>query len=77
MLNKISEATVIPVSILAVMLSLAAGGAWWMSALYARVAQAEDNVSDLQDSQKEIVEELKYVNHNLIEIKTVLKGSLK
>lgn len=74
LLSKISEATLIPVSLLAIILSISVGGAWWMSALYARVVRAEDNVSDLQASQKEVIEELKVINTNLVEIKIVLKA---
>lgn len=73
-MSKISENTLVPISAIAVVLATATGGAWWMSALYSRVARAEENVMILQGSQKEIVDQLKTVNENLIEIKTVLKG---
>lgn len=77
LLSKITETTLVPVSMFAIILSACAAGSWWLSALYARVAKAEDNIVELQASQREIIEELKDVNINLVEIKTVLKGSLK
>lgn len=49
------------------------GGAWWMSALYARVASAERDISTLQQSHRDTVKELKEMNQTLVEIKTILK----
>ncbi len=72
-LVKLNENTLFPASIVFAFLSIFGGSCWWMSALYTRVAQAENNISDLQESQGKIIEELKGVNFNLVEIKTVLK----
>jgi hypothetical protein len=70
--GKITESTLLPLSIMGALLSIGIGGAWWMSALYSRVALAETNIQNLQANQKEIVQELKSINYNLIRIETLL-----
>lgn len=73
----LSEKTLIPIGAMAGVFMTLAGAIWWASALYVRVAQAETNIVNLQSSHQEIVKELKEVNGNLIELKTVLKNASK
>ncbi len=73
MTNKLTEATLIPMGIVASLAMTLAGAAWWASALYVRVAQAEVSISSLENSHTDVIKELREVNGTLIEIKTVLK----
>lgn len=52
---------------------LVAGGSWWASALYSRVASAEVTIVDLQQNNKDIVHELKQINENLLLLKAAVK----
>lgn len=63
----------ISVGILAVVLSSVAAGAWWLSSIHSRVSNTETDIADLQTSTKEIVNELKDVNKNLVALQSVVK----
>ena len=63
----------IPLGVTFTTIIFLAGGVWWMSALYSRVASAEQDISTLENSHKETVLELKEMNTTLTEIKTLLK----
>lgn len=67
----------LPVGIVTSLLAVMIGGSWWMSSLYSRVANAEVNISTLQQGQKDLVHELKKANETLFEIKLELKKSNK
>lgn len=70
---KLGENTLIPFSIIGIFLSVTAAGAWWASAMYVRVAQAETKIGSLEMNHQEVVKELRLTNETLIEIKAVLK----
>lgn len=76
-MEKVSENTLVPIGAITGVFMTLAGGIWWASAMYVRVAQAENSIVALQDNHKEIVKELREVNGNLIELKTVIKNGRK
>jgi hypothetical protein len=71
---KITENTSIQLSLIGSIAVTVVGGVWWLSSMYYRVAQAENNISTLQVSQKEVVNQLQLMNGTLIEIKTEIKN---
>jgi len=73
-MEKVSENTLVPIGAMAGVFMTLAGGIWWASAMYVRVAQAETSIVALQNNHAEIVRELKEVNGNLIELKKVIKN---
>lgn len=72
--SRITQSTVMPISLIITLATALTGGAWWASAVYARVAKAEEHIDVLQDGHNEVVRELRAANETLIEIKTVLKA---
>lgn len=71
-MQKISQETLIPISLVGGVLCLMLGGSWWMSALYSRVAQAEVQIGSLEKANADMLKELKIVNETLIEIRVLL-----
>jgi hypothetical protein len=72
---KLGENTFIPIGFLFAAASLVGGGGWWMSALYSRVAKAEDSVVELKSSQGETVRQLQQINETLIEIRAEMRSA--
>lgn len=72
-MDKITEKTLLPLGLIVTLATSVIGSTWWMSALYSRVARAEDSINDLVSSRKEMVNELRAMNFTLIEIRTELK----
>ena len=76
-MKAITENTYIPIGLIASILSFIIGSTWWAASLHSRVAQAEDAVTDVKASQKELVHELKTVNETLSEIRILLAKKSK
>jgi hypothetical protein len=77
-MQKITEDTLLPLGLLAAILSFALGATWWASSLYSRVAQAEVQIGSLEKANTDMLKELKTVNETLIEIRVLLgkKGGI-
>jgi peptidoglycan hydrolase CwlO-like protein len=71
--SRIDEKTLMPLGVILSILATLVGAVWWASAVYARVAQAENSIQSLQINNSDIAKELKQMNNVLIEISTQLK----
>lgn len=72
-MNKISESTLVPISVIAALLSFVAYSVWSVSALYVRMANAETNISSADAHYGEILKENKDMHSDIVEMKTILK----
>ncbi len=75
--GRISEQTLVPLGFAAVVITALLGGTWWMSALYARVATTEKQISSLEQANREMLTELREVNNTLIRIRVTLEDKKK
>jgi hypothetical protein len=76
-MQSISEKTHVPISLIAGFLSFVIGATYWAASLHSRVAQAEEAVSEVKITQKELVHEIRTVNQTLNDIRVLLAKKSK
>jgi hypothetical protein len=74
-MQAITEKTLVPMGLLFSVLGIFFGGVWWAASLHSRVVSAEERVTGLEMSNKDVVKELKTVNETLIRISVTLDNT--